>query len=369
MNMQMRPFVFGPLLCLTTAPAWAEDLTFTHPSGATATFYGQLNLTYQRADDGERSYDDFVDNSNSVSRLGFWIDVPMGENKLRFNVETGLGFKNTADTNQVDDPDWIDWQRTDLRKFEGVYSGNFGAVWFGQGSMATDALAEIDNSGTTLAGYVNLPDTAGGYEFRGGDTLSGISIADTFRDFDGGRRFRLRYDTPEFSGFTFSAAYGEEILAENDDASYYDLGLRYGYESDVFKADAGIGYAWKDDDDNDTEQLVASTSIKHLPTGLNATFAFGDGQDDNGSYGYVKLGWQGDLIAYGSTALSVDYFDGSDYETEGSDSKSWGIQAVQTFDDLNLEAYLGYREYEFDDDTAADYQDISAVLLGARWRF
>jgi hypothetical protein len=81
------------------------------------------------------------------------------------------------------------------------------------------------------------------------------------------------------------------------------------------------------------------------------------------------MGWTGDLIAYGSTALSIDYFDGSDYETEGSDSKSWGIQAVQTFDDLNLEAYLGYREYEFDDDTAADYQDISAVLLGARWRF
>lgn len=75
-----------------------------------------------------------------------------------------------------------------------------------------------------------------------GDTLSGIRISDTFRDIDGGRRFRIRYDTPGFSGFTFSASCGEEILAEDDNASHDDLGLRSAYESDLFKADAGIGY-------------------------------------------------------------------------------------------------------------------------------
>ncbi|MFG6082525.1 porin [Paracoccus litorisediminis] len=367
--MQKKLLILAPGLCLAALPGWAEDLTFTHPSGATATFYGQLNLTYQRVDDGEESFDDFVDNGNSVSRLGFWVDVPMGENKLRFNFETGLGFKTTSDTNQIDDPDWIDWQRTDLRKFEAVYIANFGSVWIGQGSMATDGVAEIDNSGTSVVGYANLPDTAGGYEFRDGDTLSGVSIGDTFKDFDGSRRFRVRYDTPEFSGFTFSAAYGEEILAEDDDATYYDVALRYAYDTDVYKAAAGIGYAWKSDDDDDTEQLVASTSIQHLPTGLSATLAAGDGRDDNGSYGYIKLGWAGDLIDYGSTAVSIDYFDGSDYVISGSDSKSWGIQAVQKFDDYNLEAYLGYREYQFDDDTGADYQDISALLLGTRWKF
>ncbi|MTH77020.1 porin [Paracoccus aestuariivivens] len=368
--MKTSLFIIAPGLCLAAIPAWSEDLTFTHPSGATATFYGQVNLTYQRVDDGEESFDDFVDNGNSVSRLGFWVDVPMGENQLRLNFETGLGFKTTSDTNQIDDPDWVDWQRTDLRKFEAVYIAGFGSFWFGQGSMATDGVAEIDNSGTSLAGYVNLPDMAGGYEFRDGELLSGIAIGDVFKDFDGGRRFRLRYDTPKFNGFMFSAAYGEEILAEDDDANYYDVALRYGYENDTFKADAGLGYAWKDaDDDGDTEQLIASTSVVHRPTGLNATLAMGDGQDDSGNYGYFKFGWTGDVIDQGSTAVSIDYFEGNDYVISGSDSKSWGIQAVQGFDDYNVEAYLGYREYEFDDDTGADYQDISALLLGARWKF
>ncbi len=34
-----------------------------------------------------------------------------------------------------------------------------------------------------------------------------------------------------------------------------------------------------------------------------------------------------------------------------------------------LETYVGYRDFSFDDDTGADYEDLAAVLLGARWRF
>ena len=75
------------------------------------------------------------------------------------------------------------------------------------------------------------------------------------------------------------------------------------------------------------------------------------------------------LINQGDTAVSVDYYDGSDFVMSGSDSTSWGIQAVQSFDDLSLQAYLGYRVHSFDDDSGADYQDISSLLLGVVWRF
>lgn len=366
--MRTIPQLLAPALCLAAFPAFSEVLTFTHPSGATVKFYGQIVPTYQSVDDGEQTYDSVVDNSNSSSRVGMWVDVPNGENLLRFNLEVSLGLKNTADTSQTEDEDWIDWQRTDIRKLEGVYSGNFGAIWFGQGSMATDGAAEIDNSGTSLAGYANLPDTAGGFEFRDGAALSGISIGDVFKDFDGGRRFRIRYDTPDFSGFTFSAAYGQEVLAEDDDADYYDAALRYAYQNDMIEADAALGYAWKNDEDT-TEQLIASGSLTHLPSGMNLTLATGDGKDDAGSYGYVKLGWSGDLWDYGKTAVSIDYFDGSDYVSAGSESKSWGVQAVQTFAEQNIDAYIGYREFAYDDETDADYQDMSAFLMGMRWKF
>lgn len=356
-------------LGIAALPASAQDLTITHPSGATATFYGQINQTFQSVDDDVNRYHEFVDNSNSVSRLGLWIDVPLGENELRLNLESGLGIRNTAEASQVDDVDWLDWRRTDLRKFELTYSGSFGALWGGQGSMATDGAAEVDNSGTSVAGYVNLADTAGAFQFRDGDALSGITISDVFKDFDGGRRLRVRYDTPDFSGFTLSGAYGQEVLAENDDADYYDAAIRYGFDGDVVGLDAALGYAWKDDETGTTEQVIGSGTVTHKPSGVNLTLAAGDNQSGDGSYGYAKLGWSGDLLAYGGTAVSVDYYGGSDFEVSGSSSSSWGMQAVQRFEHLRLEAYLGYRIFYYDDASAGDHKDLSALLVGARWRF
>lgn len=359
----------GPLIwILLCSSATAQDLKFTNKAGATTTFYGQINLTYQGVDDGTDSYSDLVDNSNSVSRLGFRIESAPSDNKLMFNFETSLGLVNTSDTSQIDDTEWIDWQKTDIRKLEVSFSGDFGAIWFGQGSMATDGAAEVDNSGTSVAGYVNLPDTAGGYQFRSASELSGITIGDTFKDFDGGRRFRLRYDTPSWSGVTFSAAYGQEVLNEDDDADYYDMAVRYKFDNDTFGIDTALGYSWKDDQGTTTEYLITSGTIIHKPTGANVTIAAGNNQSGDESYYYAKLGWSGRIFGVGGTDISADYYDGSDFEVIGSSSSSWGIQAVQYFDDLNLEAYLGYRSFVFDEESA-DYQDLSSLLVGARWKF
>ncbi|QIE55681.1 porin [Pikeienuella piscinae] len=350
------------------APAMAGDLVFTDDSGASATLYGQINLTYQGVDDGEKTYNEFVDNSNSTSRVGLWVELPVTEGLFRFNFETGLGLRNTAESSQNDNVDFFDWRETDIRKGEGVFVSDFGSLWLGQGSMATDGLAEIDNSGTTLAGYVNLGDTAGSFQFRNGAVLSGTSIGSAYKDFDGARRMRVRYDTPDFRGFMLSAAYGQEVLSKGDDADYYDAAIRYGLANDTIKLDAGLGYAWKDDSSN-TEQIMASGSVVHLPTGLNITLSGGMADDNGGEFGYVKVGWKGELISFGPSAISVDYYDGADFNVSGSDSSSWGIQAVQNFTDLNLEAYAGYRSFSFDDDTGANYHDIGTVLAGARWRF
>jgi hypothetical protein len=350
-------------------PAAAADLTFTNASGTTATFYGQVNLTFQSVDDGEETYQNFVDNANSASRLGFWIDGTLWGNTARFNFETALGIESTSETNQDDDADWIDWQRTDIRKLEVVYSGDFGAIWAGQGSMATDGVAEIDNSGTSVVGYSSLSDTAGGFFFRDGAALSGTTIGNVFKNFDGSRRFRLRYDTPDVSGFVVSAAAGNDVLSETDEADYYDTALRYGYKDDTFNLSAAVGYSWKDDQGDMTEQAMASASATHVPTGLNLTLATGQQMSDESQYLYAKVGWSGDVVQFGKTAVSADYYGGSDFSVSSSESSSWGVQAVQQFAEQGLEAYLGYREYAYDDVAGADFQDIGTVLFGARWKF
>jgi len=351
-------------------PAAAQDLVLTGENGLRLSAYGQLDLTFQSVNDGEKTYRDIADNSNSVSRAGFWIDGPPGgANTLRFNFETSFGLRATAETSQTGDVAWIDWQKTDIRKLQLVTAGGFGALWVGQGSMATDGAGEVDDSGTTLAGYVDVSDMAGSFAFRAGAALSDITIADAFKDFDGSRQFRIRYDTPRRSGFKLSAAYGKDVLAENDNADYYDAALRYDHAGGGMAFDGAVGWSWTTEDGDTTERAVASGSLTHLPTGLNLTLAAGAQQGDGGSYGYAKAGWSGDLVGTGATAFSVDYYDGADFEVSGSRSRAWGLQAVQRFDDWKLQAYLGYRVFSYDDDSGTDYRDIDALLVGARWTF
>lgn len=315
-------------LVALAAPGAAQDLNpnlvFTSPNGARAVFYGQINLTYQGVDDGSQSYSNFVDNSNSTSRIGLRIDAPMGNNSFFFNLESGLGMENTAETGQTGSQSFFDWRRTDIRKFEIAYSGDFGKIWLGQGSMATDGAAEIDKSGTAIVGYSNIPDTAGSFQFRSGGALSGLRVGQVFGDFDGGRRMRIRYDTPKLAGFYASAAYGDEVLNTADTAEYYDLALRYGLEEAAVAFDAAFGYSWKRDNGVMTEYLIASGSALHKPSGLNVTIATGSDRTGTADYRYAKLGWRKKVLAIGETALSVDYFDGRDYRVAGSDSTSWG---------------------------------------------
>lgn len=53
----------------------------------------------------------------------------------------------------------------------------------------------------------------------------------------------------------------------------------------------------------------------------------------------------------------------------GSKSDAVGLVYVQHFDDLNMEAYVGYWNYGFSDLSATSYQDAQSILFGARWKF
>lgn len=356
-----------PVLCAGAVSA--QDLfTYSNGAGGSVQFYGQFSPSYLHFEDGSKSYDELADNNNSNTRLGFNLDQELSNGlNLRFTVETALAVPATGELDQSGDQEW-DWERTDLRKFEIILSGEFGAVSLGQGSMASDGAAGADLSKTSVAGYVYRPDLVGSYALRNGDgSLSDVSWSDVYNDFNGSRRNRIRYDSPSFSGFSFAISYGEEILTKGDDAEYYDLGAYFGNRLGDFEMAAGAGYAWKDDGSQTDEQYAASFSILHTPTGLNGTIT-GGAEDGGGSYGYVKLGWIGDLLPVGYTAFSADYYAGADFNSDGSDSESWGLQAVQHFDDINLEAYLAYTEYNFDED-GASYKDAASTLLGVRWTF
>lgn len=364
----------GAASTLLLSAAWAEPpkLVYTNDNGGTVRFYGQLSPTYLGFDDGEETYNNLVDNTHSNSRVGMKLDQDFANGQsLSFLVEIGLGLPGSGSYTQVGDNQnvWY-WDETDIRHIDLSWSTGFGRFSIGQGSMATDGVATHDLSGTTLASTVTTADTAGSYFFRKTDgELSDIALKNVFSDFDGGRKGRIRYDTPKWNGLSLAASYGTDVLQDYGDKTYYDIALRYGEVINDFEYAAGIGYAWVEEDDVDTvETWSGSFALKHLPTGLNGVIATG-AKIDGGNYAYGKLGWIGEVWNAGYTAVSADYYSGNDFVTDGSDSAQWGIQATQKFDDAGLEAYIGYAEYSFEDKSGESYQDASSVIGGVRWKF
>jgi porin-like protein len=356
-------------LAASLAMPAAAQMSFDNASGGSVLLYGQLNPGYLRFDDGVSSTGAVVDNTHSNSRVGIWVRQPYGENLFSFNFETALGLRPSAGLSQTFTPKGINWQRTSIRKADfALKTPNYGTFSAGQGSMATDGAAEVDLSGTTLVTYVSVPDGPGSFRFRTSTgVLSAITVNNAFSDLDGGRRGRVRYDTPSFGGFTVSASYGEEILASNANLNTSDIALRYGGEVGDFQMSGALGYSRTNPTAGASfSDTIGSFSLLHA-SGFNVTVAAGN-RSTEGNYAYGKLGYQAQWFAVGRTALSLDYYRGSDRVSVGSRSTAMGFGAVQNFDDLGVEAYLGYRTYELSE-TATAYLDASSVLFGARWKF
>lgn len=344
-------------------------LTYPSPLGV-ITLYGQINLAYQSFDDGGTTTDGIVDNGNWNTRLGFLVYKPLGDITLRVRFESGLGLRNSAAISQVGEPSWIHTKRTALRWFELAADTPYGTLSAGQGSSASDGTAGLDDSFTFHSGATDSSDGFGSFRFRdSAGNLTNVAVGQVNDSFDGARRFRLRYDTPAYHGFTFASSYGTNILNRADDNDYYDVAVRWlGDVGDVVVRSA-LGYQWIDNPNGaNAERVAGSVSALHTPTGLNLAFSSGH-QIDGAKYYWMRAGWRFDAIEAGTTSVSVDYYNGSDFLTNGANSENFGLYAVQTIDAASLDLYAGWRRFTYSDRTGTSYQDADGFLVGCRFAF
>jgi hypothetical protein len=349
---------------------YTPRMTFTNRRGSEAVFYGQANPVYQVFDDGVETTEGLVDNGNWNSRLGFLVRVPLNENLLRFRFETGLGLRNSAGVSQEFTPDRVDWQRTALRWFETALDTSYGTLSAGQGSSASDGTAGMDESFTFHAGAADSTDGFSSFRFRDGNgELTDVTIGAVNDSFDGARRFRLRYDTPRYAGLMLSSSYGRNILTSGDNRNYYDVALRSVHERGDFTVRAAIGYGWEDNPDGDNQERVAgSTTVVHTPSGLNLAVSAGS-RISGADYYYTRGGWRTDVFACGTTSLSVDYYRGRDFVSDGARTENYGLYAVQSVDSLSVDFYAGWRRFTYSDELGGSYQDADSLLAGSRWFF
>jgi hypothetical protein len=346
-------------------------LTFTNRRGSEVVLYGQVNAAYQLFDDGEETTDGLVDNGNWNTRLGLLGRVPLSsEVRLRFRFESSLGLRSSAGVSQDFRPDRMDWQRTALRWFETAVDTNYGSVSAGQGSQASDGTAGMDESFTFHAGAADSTDGFASFRFRNGDgELTDVTVGAVNNTFDGARRFRIRYDTPSFAGVSLSSSYGRNVLVSDDNTDYSDVAIRSSHLVEDFAVQTAVGYGWEDPTDGDNvERVAGSMTVFHNPSGLNLAVSAGkliSGPD----YYYTRLGWRTDFSDIGTTSLSVDYYRGSDFVSDGAQTENYGLYAVQSIDSLSFDIYAGWRRFTYSDRLGGSYQDADGFLTGLRWFF
>lgn len=345
----------------TEIPAW---------SGYTFAPYGQIHLAYQAFDDGQQTTANIVDITNANSRVGFYLQPADGGNGLSFQFESGIGLRPSSKTSQLNTPEAWNWSRRDLRQVQFIHKGDFGKFRLGQGSMATDKVAQNDLGKTVVVAESTISEANGAYLFRTSTgSLSGITIGDSFDNFDGGRRFRLRYDSPSVQGFFVAMAYGIEVLTSGNDDNYYDLTLNYANQFGDIKVSGSIGTAYAQTTTSTDRTTAGSISFLDDRTGLNLSIAGGADANGNGQYYYLKAGWNKQFFDAGVTKLIFETYQGSDYVTNASRSRMWGVAVIQEFDAQRIEAYAGYRAFSYDDKTPTQYLDAGALQIGARVRF
>ncbi|MCA3446051.1 MAG: porin [Rhodobacter sp.] len=359
----------------------AQDLPkveTTFANGATLRFYGQINKGFLTYDDGQAAENyNLIDNDNSNTRFGLTYTQDFaGTWTYLGTLEIAYAPYSTSNSNilQPSPPaSAYEFTNANIRKIDNKFSNpDVGVFYIGQGDMASNNTAEVDLSGTTVIAYSSVADSAGAQLLRQSDgTLSDIQIKNAFTNYDGlSRKVRIRYDSPSWSGFGLRTSYGRDLLSSNEevrDQDLYDIAAVYEGAFNDFKVVAQTAYSWKG---SDITIFDGSGSVLHVPTGLNFTLAAGsqDNAGVTGSYGYAKLGWQGDLVSWGKTAVSLDYYGGSDIAAEGSDSESWAVALVQNIPRWNTELWMTWRAYDYSE-TDTEFDSASAVFVGARFKF
>ena len=138
----------------------------TLPNGATLRFYGQINKGVLSYDDGHRHRDLLRDRQRQLEhpRSGSSYNQSFGEWSFENVNEIQYAPYSTANINILNDsPTSDDYECTNanIRKIDFTFEHDrYGKFWIGQGSMATDGIAEFDLSGTDVIGYSGVGDSA-----------------------------------------------------------------------------------------------------------------------------------------------------------------------------------------------------------------
>jgi hypothetical protein len=285
--------------------------------GRSVTFqaYGQINRAMLLWNDGINSKWSLVDNTTSSTRLGFINQINLGGGVVTgFRVEGEFIYPASFENyDRADATHAHDLSVADLRQGYWFISDNrLGTLSVGHQWSATGDLTIIN-----LGSQMNdaAPHFNNGFNLGlgiAGGIFSDLKWGQIVDQVDTLRANFVRYDSPLYHGFVFSASFGEGEPGSGEKDSW-DIALRYQTDGQEFRFAGGIGY--KADFEGFIKELKGSASLLHHGTGFYASLAGGLREDEFSSlighplahFGYVQAGLTEKLLSYGNTTAYGDF--------------------------------------------------------------
>ena len=334
---------------------------------------GHVNRAIAFTDNGTESGFSHVTSNFSRTRVR-WIGTGKINDDLSVKTHIELGNQSSIGTAQdlgdngddgVNGAGVLDERHIEFQ----ITSKSLGKIYMGQGISGSESTSEIDLSGTgviSLNGFQEL--IGGGETWQRNNAGAGFgTVGGVFDNMDGlGRRDRIRYDTPKFTGFQVTTSHG------NEDA--WDVALRYSGSIGGVKLKGAVAYA-DQSTINGRETVNGSLSVL-FPFGLSLTVGAADRDEDRFNsvvdgeeWRYAKIGYRFKGLEIGETRLFADWSYNEDVRATDDESTAWAFGVVQILEPLGAELYLGYANFSLDVLNAADPDDVDRVAAGARFKF
>ncbi|MDD9912390.1 MAG: porin [Alphaproteobacteria bacterium] len=355
--------------------------------------YGQVNKALMMVDDGSNTDFSVVDNDVSSTRFGMKGSQALDngltasvlfEGEVQDNASNSVTQNLTANqSTAASDPAAAAFSSRHARV---GLAGDWGAVFVGRQSTASDSVSEQDMVGVGDLMYSGPADIGGGYKIRtstAGNALSatltdsaivsGSTSVGTMADnYDGNSRANaIRYDSPIFNGFQ-----GRASIAQGGDM---DIAGYYNGKVQNVALKAALGYVMFNDaaanGPSAPNKLVSQLSgslTAALDNGFAGTVAYGNRSLDNKTTGtddpsffYAKVGYSWDAFE-----IAADYGNYNDQVTSVTTDHELGTFGFGGQYNLgNGVSVAGmYRNYDADV-TGITTEDIGVYAMSLRVKF
>ena len=332
---------------------------------------GALNRALMYADNGKANDWTNVDGGTDNSRLRILVSGQLTETikvggvweaNLPISSSQGLTSNQGSDSGATTTTD----AAFGFRKTEVTFThATMGKLSIGQSSTSSDNKPSLDgtvnnNAGITHGGGMMVFD-------KTANANTAVTSGAAFASYFGGRRDRVRYDTPSIMGFKGSVSMGDD--------AFWDTGLTYGATYGDIQIAAAAQYASLGSD-TPANNYGVGLALKHS-SGLSAGAHWGEeGGGSNAASGInghswgVEAGYTTSAMSnLGATAFSVIYTAADATLADDFEAETVSFHVKQSMP-AGVDVYASYENASFEDNNAGtDLEDLSVFLIGTKLSF